>query len=79
MATALNRFISRLTDWCRHFFQLLHKLKDFMWTKEYDKAFKDLKMYVAHPPFPPILSRPRKEVLYSYIEVTAHAVSLVLI
>ena len=74
---ALNRFISRSIDQCRPFFQLLHKWKDFTWSKECDKAFKDLKAYLAHPL---ILSRPEKEeVLYAYTVVTSHAVSLVLI
>ena len=54
---ALNRFVSRSTDQCRPFFQLLHKWKDFTWSEEYDKAFEDLKAYLAHPP---ILSRPEK-------------------
>ena len=57
MMAALNRFISRLADQCRPFFQLLHKWKDFTWSEEYDKAFEDLKAYLAHPP---ILSRPEK-------------------
>ena len=59
------------------FFQLLHKWKDFSWSKYCDKAFEDLKAYLAHPP---ILSRPEKEeILYAYIAVTPHAVSLVLV
>ena len=57
MMAALNRFISRSADQCRPFFQLLHKWKDFTWSEEYDKAFEDLKAYLAHPP---ILSRPEK-------------------
>ena len=32
MTAALNRFISRSADRCRHFFQLLHKWKGFEWT-----------------------------------------------
>ena len=59
------------------FFQLLHKWKKFSWSKECDKAFEDLKAYLAHPS---ILSRPEKEeILYAYIVVTPHAISLVLI
>ena len=57
MMAALNRFISRSADQCRPFFQLLHKWKDFTWSEECDKAFEDLKAYLAHPP---ILSRPKK-------------------
>ena len=67
MIAALNRFISRSADQCRPFFRLLHKWKDFTWTEESNRAFKDLKAYLAHPP---ILSRPKKdEVLYAYIAV----------
>ena len=66
MAT-LNIFISRSADQCRLFFQLLHKWKDFTWSEECDKAFEDLKAYLAHPP---ILSRPKKRwgliCVYSY-------------
>ena len=77
MTVALNRFISRSMDRCRPFFQLLHKWKDFQWTKEYVTAFKDLKQYLSNPP---ILSRPDKEeVLYAYLAVTKHAVSFVIV
>lgn len=77
MIAALNGFISWLADWCRPFFQLLHKWKDFSWSEECDQVFQDLKEYLANPP---ILSRPKKEeVLYAYIVVTNHVVSLVLI
>lgn len=77
MIAALNGFISWLADWCRPFFQLLHKWKDFSRSEECDQVFQDLKEYLANPP---ILSRPKKEeVLYAYIAVTNHVVSLVLI
>lgn len=77
MTAALNRFISRSVDRCGPFFQFLHKWTDFSSSKECDKAFEDLKAYLAHPP---ILSKPKKkkkkEVLYAYVVVTPHAVSL---
>ena len=77
MTAALNRFILRSADRYRLFFRLLHKWKDFTWSEECDKACKDLKAYLAHPL---ILPRPKKEeVLYAYIAVAQHAVSLVLI
>ena len=67
MTIALNRFISRSVEQCRPFFQLLHKWKDFSWSEECDKAFEELKAYLAHPP---VLSRPKKEeVLYAYIAI----------
>ena len=77
MTIALNRFISLSTDHCRPFFQLLHKWKDFMWTEECNIAFEELKKYLAHPP---VLSKLEKEeVLYAYIAITNHTVSLVLV
>ena len=77
MTAALNQFISRSTERCRPFFQLLHKWKDFSWSEECDKDFEELKAYLA---LPLVLSRPEKEeVLYAYVVVARHVVSLVLI
>ena len=77
MTTALNQFISRSSNRSKPFFQLLHKWKDFAGTEECNWAFEELKNYLAHPP---ILSKPKKEkILYAYIAITAHVVSLVLI
>ena len=77
MTTALNRFISRSADKCRPFFQLLNKWKGFEWTKECVLAFQQLKEYLSQPP---IMSRPEiDEVLFAYIAVAFHVVSLVLI
>ena len=77
MTAALNRFISRLADKCRPFFQLLHKWKGFEWTKECTSALQQLKEYLSQPP---IMSKPKEEdVLFAYIAVAFHAVSLVLI
>ena len=77
MTTALNRFISRLADRCRPFFLLMNKWKRFEWTKECALAFQQLKEYLFHPS---IMSSPEMdEVLFTYIAVAPHAVSLVLI
>ncbi|XXG47633.1 hypothetical protein AAC387_Pa02g2247 [Persea americana] len=38
MAAALNRFISRASDKCRPFFQLLRKGSKFQWTPDCDQA-----------------------------------------
>ena len=77
MIAALNRFISRSADRCRPFFLLLHKWKGFEWTEECALAFQQLKEYLARPP---IMSSPdADEVLFAYIAVASHAVSLVLI
>ena len=43
MTAALNRFISRSTDKCKPFFQLLNKWKRFEWTEECVLAFQQLK------------------------------------
>ena len=77
MMAALNRFISRSADRCRPFFLLMNKWKGFEWTEECAQAFQQLKDYLSHPP---IMSSPEaNEVLFAYIVVTPHAVSLVLI
>ena len=77
MNAALNRFISRQADRCRPFFQLLNKWKGFEWIEECVIAFQQLKEYLSRPP---IMSRPEvDEVLFVYIAVASHVVSLVLI
>ena len=77
MMAALNRFISRLAERCRHFFLLLHKWKEFRWSEECVIAFQELKRYLSHPP---IMSSPVvDEILFAYIAVALHAISLVLI
>ena len=74
---ALNRFISRLAERCRPFFLLLHKWKEFEWSKECVVAFQKLKQYLSHPP---IMSSPVvDEVLFAYIAVALYAISLVVI
>ena len=77
MTTALNRFISRSADRCRPFFKLLNKWKGFEWTDECARAFQQLKEYLSRPL---IMSRPEMdEVLFAYLAVATHAISLVLI
>ena len=49
----------------------------YIWVSQKKTLNKELKAYLAHPS---VLSRPEKEeVLYAYIVVTQHVVSLVLI
>ena len=75
MMAALNRFISRSAERSRPFFLLLHKWKEFQWSEECDRAFQELKRYLSHPP---IMSSPLvDEVLFSYLAVASHAISLV--
>ena len=77
MIAALNRFISRSADRCRPFYLLTNKWKGFEWSEDYVVAFQQLKDYLSRPP---IMSSPEAdEVLYAYIAVAPHAVSLVLI
>jgi len=77
MTAALNKFISRSADRCRPFLQLLNKWKRFEWTEECALAFQQLKEYLSRPP---IMSRPEvDEILFAYIAVASHAVSLVMI
>ena len=77
MTVALNRFISRLTDRCRPFFQLLNKWKGFEWIEECVLAFQQLKEYLSRLP---IMSKlEMDEVLFAYIAVASHVVSLVLV
>ena len=77
MMAALNRFISRSADRCKPFFLLLHKWKEFEWSKECVVAFQQLKQYLSRPP---IMSSPVvDEVLFAYIVVAFYAISFVLI
>ena len=76
MTVALNRFISQSANRCMPFFQLLHKWKRFEWIEECFLAFQQLKEYLSRPP---IMSKlEEEEVLFAYIAVASHAVSLVL-
>ena len=77
MTVALNQFISRSVDKCRPFFLLINKLKGFEWTEECALAFQQLKEYLSWPPI--MSSLEVDEVLFAYIAVAPHAVSLVLI
>ena len=77
MIATLNCFISHSADRCRPFFLLLNKWKGFKWTKECALAFQQLKEYLSRPL---VMSSPEAdEVLFAYIAVAPHAVSLVLI
>jgi hypothetical protein len=50
MAAALNRFISKSSDRCRPFFQLLKKREGYEWGAEQERAFQALKAYLSSPP-----------------------------
>ena len=72
---ALNRFISKTTEKCLPFFKTLKEA--FIWTKECEKAFRELKHYLSNP----LLLSPSKEGedLYLYLAVSATIVSAALI
>ena len=77
MIAALNRFISRSADRCRPFYLLINKWKGFEWSEDCVVAFQQHKKYLSQPP---IMSNPEAdEVMYAYIAMAPHAVSLVLI
>ena len=77
MITALNRFISRSANKCRPFYPLINKWKGFKWFEDCTAAFQQLKEYLSRPP---IMSSPAAdEVLYAYIAVAPHTMSLLLI
>ncbi|XP_024011203.1 uncharacterized protein LOC112086481 [Eutrema salsugineum] len=74
---ALNRFISRSTDKCLPFYQLLRGNKRFESDSKCEEAFQQLKEYLASPP---ILAKPETGVtLYLYIAVSSSAVSGILV
>ena len=73
----MNQFISRSADRCRPFYLLINKWKGFEWSKDCIVAFQQLKEYLPRPPI--MLSPEADEVLYAYIAMAPHAVSLVLI
>ena len=77
MIAVLNRFISRSADRCRPFYLLINKWKGFEWSEECTVAFQQLKEYLLRPPI--MCSLTADEVLYTYIAVATHVVSLVLI
>ena len=77
MVAALNRFVSRSSDRCRPFFQLLRKKAGYVWGEDCEEAFQALKKYLATPP---LISSPKTEdVLTLYLAVSEHAVSAALI
>ena len=77
MIAVLNQNISRSADRCRPLYLLINKWKGFEWSKDCVVAFQQLMEYLSRPP---IISSPEAdEVLYAYIAVAPHAMSLVLI
>ena len=72
---ALSRFVSRASDKCQPFFQVLKKA--FQWDAHYKEAFAALKTYLS---FPPILVSPYEgELLTLYLALSDFSTSAVLI
>ena len=77
MIAALNRFISRSADRCRPFYLIINKWKGFEWSEDCTAAFQQLKEYLLRPLI--MSSLAADEVLYAYIVMALHAMSLVLV
>ncbi|KAJ9566694.1 hypothetical protein OSB04_002660 [Centaurea solstitialis] len=74
---ALTRFISRSSDKCHLFYNVLRKNQGFSWTDEHEKALQELKQYMTSPP---LLTKPVEgEILQLYLAVSKNATSAVLV
>jgi hypothetical protein len=73
---ALSCFISRLGEKGLPFFKLLKASEKFVWSKEADAAFTQLKEFLTSPL---VLTTPQKDdVLLLYIAATDRVVSIVI-
>ena len=73
---ALSRFVSRASDKCQPFFQVLKKA--FQWDMKCEEAFSALKAYLS--PLPPILVSPIEgELLTLYLAVSNFSTNAVLV
>jgi hypothetical protein len=73
----LSRFISRLAERALPFFKLLRKSGPFIWTKDVEDEFQELKRYLTSPP---VMVAPESgEPLLLYIVATSEAMSMVLV
>ena len=77
MTATLNQFISLPADRCKPFFLLMNTWKGFEWTEECALAFQQLKDYLSRSSIMSNLEM--DEVLFAYIAMAPHAVSLVLV
>ena len=72
---ALSRFVSRVSDKCQPFFQVLKKA--FQWDAHCEEAFVALKTYLSSPPI--LVSPSEGELLTLYLVVSDFSTSAVLI
>ncbi|XP_027121584.1 uncharacterized protein [Coffea arabica] len=75
--SALNRFISRSAVRGLPFFRILKAPKDFQWTEECQKAFTDLKAYLAE--LPALTASERGKTPFLSLSACNEAVSAVLV
>ena len=76
MAT-LSRFMSRATNHCAPFFDVLKRSKKFKWTEKCEQAFQAFKEHLGRRSF---LSKPiQREKLYLYLIVSEEPVSAALV
>ena len=72
---ALSRFVSRVSDKCQPFFQVIKKA--FQWNANFEEAFSALKMYLSSPPI--LVSPSEGELLTLYLAVSYFSTSDVLV
>ena len=72
---ALSRFVSRASDKCQPFFQVLKKA--FQWDAKCEEAFSALKTYLSSPPI--LVSPIEGELLTLYLAVSDFSTSAVLV
>ena len=72
---ALSRFVSKASDKCQPFFQVLKKA--FSWDTHCEEAFSALKTYLSSPPI--LVSPSEGELLTLYLAVSDFSTSTVLI
>ena len=73
----LSRFLACLADRLAPFFQCLKQPDNFQWTKDYEKAFIKLKLFLSSPP---VLKQSNlRESLILYLLVSDKAVSSILV
>ena len=73
--SALSRFLSRASDKCLPFFQVLKKA--FQWDTKCEEAFSNLKTYLSYPPI--LVSPVEGELLTLYLAVSDFSTSAVLV
>ena len=71
----LSRFVSRESDKCQPFFQVLKKA--FQWDTKCEEAFSALKTYLSSPPI--LVSPSEGELLTLYLAVSDFSTSIVLV